>query len=127
MFVHNQVCKTSPVPADGCVPGEYALEPFHPQTIAVGASPGRFGIIPLGAGSADTGLSYEYPRPEITDLRKVHVDYEPNYHFDQDLWQMGLSHAFESARVGLVAGYQDWTWQSSHDADWSVGPRRGDG
>ena len=27
MFVHNQVCKTSPVPADGCVPGEYALEP----------------------------------------------------------------------------------------------------
>ena len=122
MFVHNRVCKTSPVPADACVPGEFALEPAH-AAYTVGTVPGRLGIVPLGAGSAETGLTYQYPRPEITDLRKVHIDYEPAYRFDQDLWQLGVSHEFDRARLSFIAGYQDWTWRASRDLDWSVGPR----
>ena len=125
MFTHNRLCKTAltPAPRDGCEPGEFGLEARNPNFSRkdTAVSNGILGIIPLGARDASTGLVFRYPRPQINDLRDVHVDLAPSYEFDQGLFQVGLRHAFDWGELNINGSYQEWDWQSIQDSDWAVG------
>ena len=58
----------------------------------------------------------------LDDLRKLHIDFEPEYRLDQDIVQLGFRQTFEHAELSVAAGYQEWVWHHSFDWDWSVGP-----
>lgn len=128
MFLNQMICKTGRTPANACEPGELAFEPSNPN----GGSGFAFNntgpnteprFYPLGARDATTGLTYDYPRPEITNPRDVHIDFAPDYELKQDLWQFGIVHDFGSVQLDLAGGYQQWTRHHAYDKDFSVGFR----
>jgi len=125
MLTHNRRCKTAttPVTRIGCEPGEWGLDAHNPNQARIGTSVtnGLRGMIPLGARDAATGLNFRYPRPEITDLRDVHLDINPSYELEQNLWQLGVDHRFEQATLSFIGGYQDWELRIEEDTDWLVG------
>ncbi len=125
MLTHNRRCKTAlrPTTRTGCEPGEWGLEPNNPNQARFQTSitNGLRGVIPLGARDAETGLTFAYPRPEITNLRDVHIDFAPVYEFEQNLWQLGASHDFDWATLSFIGSYQDWRLRTLQDNDWSVG------
>jgi outer membrane receptor protein involved in Fe transport len=125
MLTHNRRCKTAlrPTTRTGCEPGEWGLEPNNPNQARFQTSitNGLRGVIPLGARDAETGLTFAYPRPEITNLRDVHIDFAPVYEFEQNLWQLGASHDFDWATLSFIGSYQDWRLRTLQDVDWSVG------
>jgi outer membrane receptor protein involved in Fe transport len=125
MVTHNRRCKTALAPTTriGCEPGEWGLEPNNPNQsrFQTSITNGLRGVIPLGARDAETGLVFRYPRPEITDLRDVHIDFAPVYEFEQDLWQLGASHDLGWATVNFTGSYQKWRLRILEDDDWSVG------
>jgi iron complex outermembrane receptor protein len=125
MLTHNRRCKTalSPATRTGCEPGEFALGAHNPNQARVGTAVanGLRGVIPLGARDAESGLVFRYPRPDITNLRDVHIDLVPTYEFEQNLWQLGASHEFDWAELSFVGGYQEWRLHTLRDNDFSVG------
>ena len=125
MLTHNRRCVTAvaPVTRAGCEPGVWGLGAQNPNQprATTALSNGLRGVIPLGARDAETGLTFRYPRPEIDDLREVHIDLAPTYEFEQDLWQLGASHDFDWATVSFLGGYQDWELRTVRDSDWQVG------
>jgi len=125
MQTHNRRCKTAlaPVTRVGCEPGAWGLEPSNPNQARIDTSitNGLRGVVPLGARDAETGLVFRYPRPEITNLREVHLDLTPVHEFAQNLWQLGASHDFDWAKASFIGGYQKWRLRRLSDDDWSVG------
>lgn len=123
-FTHNVLCKTSLVGAGnitGCEPGAFGLEPPNPSSTIYALTYGLRGITVQGARDAETGLVYRYPRPPITHLRDVHVDHEPTYELEQDVWQLSFRQQFDWGEVSLSGGYQQWGRFSSADDDNAVG------
>jgi outer membrane receptor protein involved in Fe transport len=122
-FIHNVLCKTALVGANttGCEPDEFGLEPANPSAAPFALTYALRGVTVQGARDAETGLVYQYPRPDITNLRDVHLDHEPAYDIEQNVWQLKLAHEFDWGEVALSGGFQEWTRFSTVDDDNAVG------
>jgi outer membrane receptor protein involved in Fe transport len=120
--VSNQVCSKSDLPTLGCKPDEFGLEGVHPgatfdQLIAGGA-----GAVPLGARDADTGLTFDYPRPRL-GLRDQHTDVNPVFDHEEDAWLLGIEQSFKAFDVGLYGSYFETSGRRGGDYYADVGYR----
>ena len=119
MFTHQRICKAYVTPFN-CEYDKFGLEPWG-QYGGTALNNGVLGVTALGAKDEATGLIFRYPRPPITDLRQVHIDFEPINELDLETLQIGFSHAVGDAQLSVNAGYQRWDWHHAYDFDWSVG------
>jgi outer membrane receptor protein involved in Fe transport len=118
--ISNQICRTNPLPTTPCLPNSFGLEALNPSANGIALWAGFNGLIPLGASSADTGLQYDYPRPEL-GIRDQHTDLEPIFDFESDIVIGGVEHAFAQVDLSLLASYQESAYLSVQDWFMDVG------
>ena len=116
----NLICVTSVTPVRGCEPDEFGLEPPNQGSSVGGFLAALGGMIPPGAGDAEDGLNFDFPRPEL-GLRDQHTDFEPVFKIETEFAMLGLEHEFDAAHLSILASYRDRKWLSEQDRFMDVG------
>jgi outer membrane receptor protein involved in Fe transport len=101
------LCKKNALPVNaGCEPNQIGFDRPHPGQSFVGFALGREdNAVPLGARDAATGLTYEFPRPQL-GTREVYWDGDIEWLLEEEVWNFGLEHRGDGWSWDLVGGYQ---------------------
>ena len=119
--IHNQVCKTNPLPTTSCLPDEFGLEAPNPSANAAGfAVASLFNLFPPGASDASTGLIFDHPRP-VLGIRDQHTDLEPVFEYEADLVIGSVEHTFDQMTLSILGSFQESSYLSQQDWYMDVG------
>ena len=119
--ISNQVCVRGELPAVGCDPNEFGLEPPREDAVNWYLFGVGTGLLAFGAVNEDSGLVYRYPRPPL-DIRQQHTDMTPDFEAEEDVWLLGVEWQLENYDVQLNVGYTEMDRFSAQDYLMDVGP-----
>lgn len=127
--ITNQVCAKNDLPTLGCTADGFGWDTPHLGSTTGGIFAGMSALVPLGGavplgspgGNDDPFVSYNFPRPDDRDFRKMHTDFEPVYEYEEDLYLFGFTYDFDSFSVGLQGGYQEAEYIARQDYLMDVG------
>jgi outer membrane receptor protein involved in Fe transport len=120
LLTHALVCKQSPLPAAGCVRDKRGFDLPHPYAQPEGFIATFLGALNPGARDASTGLSFDFPRPEV-DFRHQHTDFDPTFTRNEDVVTASLEWVGERFSFALSGGYYDQELLFQHDERFDVG------
>jgi outer membrane receptor protein involved in Fe transport len=120
LLAHALLCKQSPLPAEQCVRDEGGFDLPHPYAQAEGWFATFLGALNPGARDASTGLSFDFPRPDV-DFRHQHTDFEPVYTRNEDVVTASLEWLGERFSFTLSGGHYDQELLFQHDERFDVG------
>ncbi|HEX7037201.1 MAG TPA: TonB-dependent receptor [Pseudomonadales bacterium] len=127
--ITNQICEKNDIPTLGCTADGFGWDTPHLGSTTGGIFAGMSAAVPLGGavplgspgGNDDPTVSYNFPRPDTQDFRKMHTDFEPTYYYEEDLVLFGFTYDFDALSFSLQGGYQASEYISRQDYLMDVG------
>jgi len=127
--ITNQVCEKNTIPTLGCTADGFGWDTPHLGSTTGGIFAGMStlvpleGAVPLGTpgGNSDPNVSYNFPRPDSRDFRKMHTDFEPTYDYEEDLLLFGFTYEFDKLTLAVQGGYRESEYIARQDYLMDVG------
>jgi iron complex outermembrane receptor protein len=136
--VTKQMCHRDPSGAFGCLPDRLASEAgnmrgtlggnlaeFGPLLLdlADGTLDGLFGgVAPLPPPLIALGTDVNQGANVPADLRKTFAEFDPVYEADETIATLEFSHDFGALTLTSVTGYQETSYFTQTDYNWTVAP-----
>ncbi len=114
--ITNQVCKRSVIPVIGCEPNGFGFDTPNAGTTTGGIFGGLDGAVLLGDPSPTSAFPVTH-----TGFRKMHTDYEPIYHYRENLWTGEFSYDLSKYTISVDGAYQDSQYVTRQDYNMDVG------
>lgn len=119
--ISNMVCERHDLPTTGCKPDGFGFDTPHLGASLAGVFASGVAALPLGPSGA-TGSLYKYPRPELTNLRQVHSDFDPIYKYWERLQAFGIEYMWSDYMLKLTGAASQTENASLQDYSMDVGP-----
>ena len=85
-----------------------------------GTPDGTFAGFPLPPALINTGTDVNTGSPVPADLHKTFAEYDPTYHADETIGTLEFSYDFGPATLTMIGGYQETTFKSQTDYNWTI-------
>ena len=136
--VTKQMCHRDPLGAYGCLPDRLGFEggnmrgtlggnlgEFGPLLLDVadGVVDGLFGgVAPLPPALINFGTDVNQGAIVPSDLRQTYAEFDPIYEADETIATLEFSHDFGPLTLTSVTGYQETSYFTQTDYNWTVAP-----
>jgi outer membrane receptor protein involved in Fe transport len=138
--VTKQMCHRDPAGAYGCLPDRLAFEggnmrgtlggnlaEFGPLLLDLANDPapldGLFaGVAPLPPALVALGTDVNLGAIVPADMRKTYAEFDPVYRSDETIATLEFSHDFGRFTFTSLTGYQDTSYLTQTDYNWTVAP-----
>ena len=133
--VTKQMCHHDPNGALGCLPDRLAFEAGNMRgtlggilgewgplllDLGDGTPDGSFAGFPLPPALINTGTDVNTGSPVPRDLHKTFAEYDPIYRADETVGTLEFSYDFGPMTLTTVAGYQETSFLSQTDYNWTI-------
>ena len=133
--VTKQMCHHDPGGSLGCLPDTLAFEAGNMRgtlggilgewgplllDLGDGTPDGTFAGFPLPPALINTGTDVNTGSPVPSDLHKTFAEYDPTYQADETVATLEFSYDFGPMTFTTVAGYQETSFLSQTDYNWTV-------
>ena len=115
--ITNQVCEQNALPTSGCTADGFGWDTPHIGATTAGIFAGAAGALPFGVPDGE----YDYPRPDITDFRQIHTDFQPIYRQDEEIWAFGLDFDVGDLSATFAGARRDSDFLAQQDYSMDVG------
>ena len=133
--VTKQMCHHDPGGSLGCLPDSLGFEAGNMRgtlggilgewgplllDLGDGTPDGSFAGFPLPPALINTGTDVNTGSPVPRDLHKTFAEYDPIYRADETIGTLEFSYDFGPMTLTTVAGYQETSFLSQTDYNWTV-------
>lgn len=133
--VTKQMCHHDPNGALGCLPDRLAFEAGNMRgtlggilgewgplllDLGDGTPDGSFAGFPLPPALINTGTDVNTGSPVPRDLHQTFAEYDPIYQADETVGTLEFSYDFGPVTLTTVAGYQETSFLSQTDYNWTI-------
>ncbi len=133
--VTKQMCHHDPFGALGCLPDRLEFEAGNMRgtlggilgewgplllDLGDGTPDGSFAGFPLPPALINTGTDVNTGSPVPRDLHKTFAEYDPIYRADETVGTLEFSYDFGPMTLTTVAGYQETSFLSQTDYNWTI-------
>jgi len=140
--VTKQMCHHDPNGAFGCLPDSLGFEAGNMRgtlggilaewgplllDLGDGTRDGTFAGFPLPPALINTGTDVNTGSPVPSDLHKTYAEYDPIYQADETIATLDFSHDFGPMSLTMIGGYQETSFLSQTDYNWTVAGLQYDG